>query len=304
MRQRLVIGMMVMVLAVLGGAGCSTLRMGRLASYQALPMPPQEFAALTVYTLVVLPKPTVLHFSEQGHAWRLLVSRVDGSVEQTVAVTFDPPFRPSPDSCHGTPQLLAILAGGLATYVGARGVLLSHDGQRCFGADGEQHSCAQRDLWEHVPVLDRVMVMNRATSPFDPMLRRWYEKLHLVPMVASENSTLSPQEWDRIAGEESVWRDVLDVSPPALGAGLASGILSQAVLPALLVGGVVLLVRLPFLLFAPSTGPEYGDRPMRADEVAVLAEHLLQCSQVPKWRKRITPSPEASTSTRTATVAR
>jgi hypothetical protein len=261
-------------LALIGCA--SPLRYGRIASYQALPIASDEFDRLTTYTAVLIPKPFQLHVSERGNAWMVLVRRADGVIEQHVAVTYGR-GAPVADRCPTfVGELLMILPGEPARYDGARWLLVAHDGTRCFGTDGMAVPCASSDAWSRAATLLGVPIASRGDSDADRGLRTWYARQLEIAGVRNRNTTLSDTEWRRMQWEESTWKDAADASPTALGGGIAAGILA-GVVPGLIIGGVAFAVRFPMLLAEPARGAEYGDQPMPAEAVAVLADAVRQC---------------------------
>lgn len=259
--------------------GCATLRYDRLGSYQALPIAPEAFDALEAYTAVFVPKPFPLHVSERGTAWLLLVHRADGAVEQAVAVEYELGANNAAECPSVIGQLLAVLPGDPARYDGAGSLLVAHDGKRCFGADGQAFPCANADAWSRAAPLPHIAVTARGDLR-DLALRKWYERQLQRAGVGEHNTTLSDEDWSRIAWEESTWKDLLDSSPPGIGGGIVAGIFGGPV-AVVVVGGVAILMRFPFLAIAESEGPEYGDAPMSAENVAVLADYLRQCSRLP-----------------------
>lgn len=269
-------------LALLSGCA-SPLRYGRIASYQALPMAPEQFSALTAYTAVLIPKPFQLHVSERGNAWMVLVRRADGHVEQSVAVAYA--YRaPQIERCPSVVgELLAILHGDPSRYDGARSLLVAHDGKRCFGADGVALSCASADAWSRAATLPGVPITSSDGSDADRGLRAWYARQLQLVGVRERNTTLSDEEWRRTRWEESVWKDAADASPTALGGGIAAGLLA-GVIPGLVIGGVAFAVRFPMLLAEAPKGAEYGDQPMPAEAVAVLADAVRRCGEPPTTR--------------------
>lgn len=269
-------------LALLSGCA-SPLRCGRLASYQALPMAPEQFSALTAYTAALIPKPFQLHVSERGSAWIVLVRRVDGHVEQATAVAYAS-STPQTERCPAVVgELLAILPGDLSRYDGARSLLVAHDGKRCFGADGVALPCASADAWSRAAALPGVSITSSDGSDADRGLRAWYARQLQAADVRDRNTTLTEVEWRRIRWEESTWKDAADASPPALGGGIAAGILA-GVIPGLVIGGVAFAVRFPMLLAEVPKGAEYGDQPMPAEAVAVLADAVRRCGEPPTTR--------------------
>ena len=263
-------------LALIGCA--SPLRYGRLASYQALPMAPEQFNTLTAYTAALIPKPFQLHVSERGSAWIMLVRRTDGHIEQAAAVEYTRSV-PQTERCPAVVgELLAILPGNPSRYAGASSLLVAHDGKRCFGAEGIALPCASADAWSRAAALPGLPITSRDGSDADRGLRAWYaQQLQLVG-ARERNTTLSDEEWRRIHWEESTWKDAVDASPPALGGGIAAGILA-GVIPGLVIGGVAFVVRFPTLLAEAPKGAEYGDQPMPAEAVAVLADAVRRCGE-------------------------
>lgn len=257
--------------------GCaSSSRYGRLDSYRALPLDPEEFQAAEQYTAFLVEKPFALHVSERGSAWLLLVRRADGKIDQFVAVEFDHAIPPGAEQCPATVgRLIAIAPGDPRRYEAARGILVSHDGERCFSGTAA-FRCAERDAWQHVESLERIAVTHRRGDPSDEKLREWYADRLRNEMIRTEHTTLDAAAWRRIRWETSVRKKAVDASPPAVGGGVAAGVLATPVV-GLIVGGVAFAVRFPQLLFDRDHGPEYGDEPMPAAAVAEYAEYLRRC---------------------------
>ncbi|MBI4434002.1 hypothetical protein HY632_04455 [Candidatus Uhrbacteria bacterium] len=269
------------VLMACVGAGCGTLRFGRLASYQALPLTAEAFLAADQYAVVLIPQPFVLHASEQGNAWQLLVRRPDASIVPVVAVQYQVPDART--TCTSTVGLLiAMLPEAPERYRDAEGVLIAHDGKRCFGARGTMFPCAWKSAWTYARPLSVIPVTTRAHDPTDERLRAWYDERLRFATVRTHNTVLSEEEYERIAWEESVWRDMRDVGIPAGAAGITAGALSQNVFTGLAVAGVTFFVQLPFALSRVSMGPEYGDVPMPASAVAALSDALRSCVAAPQ----------------------
>jgi|GEM_PF-5805522 len=265
------------VAAVVASSGCATLRYDRLGSYQALPIAAEEFEALEVYEAVLVPKPFSLHVSERGTAWLLLVRRLDGAIEQSVAVEYGLGAQDAAQCPSVIGQLLAIVPGDPVRYTGARTLLVAHDGKRCFGANGQAFPCARADAWARSAPLSspRITVTSRSDER-DRALREWYGRQTQHAAIRERNTTLSDEDWRRVSWEESIWKDLLDSSPSGIGSGVVAGMFSGP-LAGVVVGGVAILIRFPFLVIAESEGPEYGDAPMSAENVAALAEYLRQC---------------------------
>ena len=272
------LGVVVVVVAFFGCA--PSLRYGRLSAYQALPVAPEQFDRLDAYTAALFPKPFQLHVSERGTAWLLLVRQTDGHIEQAVAVEFDGVGSTDGNACPTAfARLIALMPGDPRRFDGAQGLLIAHDGQRCFGADGATFPCATSDAWVRAGALQKLDVPSRKGNPTDAALHEWYARRLLQAGVRDRNTTLSDAEWRRIRWEESTWKDAADASPTAVGGGLAAGLLA-GVIPGVVIGGVAFVVRFPMLLAEPSRGPEYGDQPMPAQAVAALAESVQRCTRL------------------------
>ncbi|MBI2483020.1 hypothetical protein HYV74_02455 [Candidatus Uhrbacteria bacterium] len=269
------------VLLLFLSEGCGTLRFGRLESYQALPLPQEEFAVAEQYAVVLVPQPYVLRASERGNAWKLLIRRSDATVEHVVAVQYH--LLDLRATCTATAGLLlAVLPGNPERYRDADGVLVAHDGDRCFGAGGTMLPCASSAAWKYAMPLQVIPVVSRSQDPNDERLRAWYEHRLRFAMVRAANTALGEEEYERIASEESIWRDVRDAGVVAGIGGTTAGFVGQNVIQGLIVAGVTFLVQMPFALLRKSTGPEYGDAPMPASAVAELSDALRVCAIAPR----------------------
>lgn len=264
------------ITACIAVSGCATsYRMERLAAYQALPLPAEQFAELDAYAAVFVPHPPKLYATEEGSAWFLLVRNGSASPIATVAVGYQGASRAQACSTH-VGELIAILPGAPERFVGAQGLLVAHDGARCFGAGGVAIACARTDAWKHAMPLTVHAVTARGTPP-DDAIRTWYATMLRHPMVQARNMTLAEDAYDTIGWETSVWNDLVDALPLPIGAGVAAGILSGPV-SGVVVGGIAYLIRSAMVVIAPEGGPEYGDTPMTADRVAKLMDYFLTCT--------------------------